>query len=433
MATSSRRVVVTGLGLCTPLGIGVRNVWQKLLNGQSGIVNLPKTEEYSGLPSQVVGRVPTGSGDAGLFQEQDWVSTAERRTMSLASVYALCVANEALRDSALDLPVNNSLCDRVGVSLGSCMPDLDEIVVSGNLVKEGKHRRVSPYFVPRILPNLPAGHVSMRFNLKGPNHAPSTACTTGLHAIEDAAMMIGRGMCDVMVAGGTDACVHPLAITGFCRAKALSTRFNSEPTKASRPFDLNRDGFVFGEGAGAVVLEELEHALKRNSKIYAEVLGYGSSADANHITAPLENGDGALRSMKSALKDARLTPMDIGHINVHATSTPLGDLAENSAIKSLFQDYSKKLLISATKSSIGHLLGAAGAVEAIFTILSVNEGIAPPTLNLEEKQEEFDLNYCELGASEWKAVTNQRRVALTNSFGFGGTNGTLCIGQYSHL
>ena len=423
-----RRVVVTGLGLCTPLGVGVKRVWQRLLERESGIVNLPDTKEYAGLPSQVVGIVPQGSQD-GEFQEDQWVSSSERRTMSLSSVYALCVADEALKDSNLNVPLTQPESNSVGVCIGSCMPDLQEIVTSGSLVLSGKHRRVSPYFVPRILPNLPAGHVSMRYNLRGPNHAPSTACTTGLHAIGDAAVSISRGLCDVMVAGGTDACIHPLAIAGFCRAKALSTKFNSDPTRASRPFDSKRDGFVFSEGAGVVVLEELDHALSRNCKIYAEILGYGSSADAHHITAPLESGEGAARSMVSALKDASLHPTDIGHINAHATSTPLGDLAENIAIKSVLGDHSSSILVSATKGSTGHLLAAAGSVEAIFAILAVNEGVVPPTINLEEKEQEFNLNYCESGPQEWKTIG--KRIALTNSFGFGGTNGTLCIGQYS--
>ncbi len=425
-----KRVVVTGLGLCTPLGTGVQKVWQKLLNCHSGIVNLPETEEYANLPSKVAGIVPVGKDD---FLESDWVTASERRTMSLASVYALCVTAQALRDACLDVPFKSgtSISNNTGVSIGSCMPDLQEIITSGNLVAAGKHRRVSPYFVPKILPNLPAGHVSMRYNLAGPNHAPSTACATGLHAIGDASTWISRGLCDIMVAGGTESCVHPLAITGFCRAKALSTKFNSFPAEASRPFDSKRDGFVFGEGAGVVVLEELEHALKRNCKIYAEVLGYGSSADAHHITAPMENGEGAARSMMSALKDAHLSPTAIGHVNAHATSTPLGDAAENAAIKSVFGRHSKELLISATKGSTGHLLAAAGSVETVFTVLAVSEGVAPPTINLEEKEDEFDLNYCESGPVDWTMADSKRRVALTNSFGFGGTNGTLCIGQYT--
>ena len=423
-----KRVVVTGLGLCTPLGVGVKRVWKKLLNGHSGIVSLPDTKEYAGLTSRVVGAVPVDA-DGG-FNESDWVTSSERRTMSLASVYALCVAKEALDDSSLKTPFKSPLSNSAGVTIGSCMPDLEEIVTAGNLHLEGKHRRVSPYFVPRILPNLPAGNVSIRYNLRGPNHAPSTACTTGLHAVGDAAQWISRGLSDVMVAGGTEACVHPLAIGGFCRAKALSTKFNSDPAKASRPFDAMRDGFVFGEGAGVVVLEELEHALKRNCKIYAEILGYGSSADGHHITAPLENGEGAVRSMDSALKDSVLNPTDIGHINAHATSTPLGDIAEHRAIKTVFGPHSKELLISATKGSTGHLLAAAGAVEAIFTILAVSEGQTPPTINLEQKEDEFDLNYCEFGPVDW--TSSKKRIALTNSFGFGGTNGTLCIGQYIH-
>ena len=426
----SRRVVVTGLGLCTPLGIGVKRVWRRLLEGQSGIVNLPKTKEYIGLPSQVVGRVPVGTGD-GEFDETNLVTSAEKRTMGLPSVYALCAAEEALTDSNLKIPFVDPVSHKVGVCIGACVADLQEIITSGIMVEKGKHHKVSPYFVPRFLSNLPAGYVSMRYNLKGPNHSPATACATGLHAIGDAAVLISRGLCNVVVAGATETCIHPLAIAGFCKTKALSTKFNSDPIKASRPFDSKRDGFVMSEGAGLVVLEELEHALSRRSKIYAEILGYGLSGDAYHLTAPLETGEGAARSMLSALKDAHLNTEDIGHINAHATSTLLGDSAENAAIKLVFGDHSANLYISANKGSVGHLLRASGSVEAIFTILAVSEGVAPPTINLDEKDDEFDLNYCESGPQEWRVTGEQRiRVALSNSFGFGGTNGTLCIGQY---
>ena len=423
-----RRVVVTGLGLCTPLGVGVKRVWRRLLEGHSGIVSLPKTKEYASLPSQVVGRVPVGSGD-GEFDEENWVTSAEKRTMGLPSVYALCAAEEALTDSSLEIPFVDPMSHKVGVCIGACVADLQEIITSGILVEEGKHHELSPYFALRYLSNLPAGYVSMRYNLKGPNHSPATSCATGLHAIGDAAVLISRGLCNVMVAGATETCIHPLAISGLCKTKALSTKYNSDPIKASRPFDSKRDGFVMSEGAGLVVLEELEHALSRRSKIYAEILGYGLSGNAYHVTAPSEKG--VARSMLSALKDAHLSPKDIGHINAHATSTLLGDSAENAAIKLVFNDHSANMFISANKGSIGHLLRAAGSVEAIFTILAVNEGVAPPTINLDEKEDEFDLNYCESGPQEWRVTGEQRiRVALSNSFGFGGTNGTLCIGQY---
>ena len=428
---AARRVVVTGLGLTTPLGVGVRKVWKRLLKGESGIINLPETQEYAGLPSQVVGRVPSGFGE-GEFNEDLWVTPAERRTMALSSVYALCTAKEALEDAKLSTQQKyGPESHTTGVIIGSCMPDLQEIITAGNFVAEGRYRKVSPYFVPKILCNLPAGHVSMKFNLKGPNHTPSTACTTGLHAIGDAAAMIARGVCDVMVAGGTEACINPISIAGFCRAKALSTKFNSDPMKASRPFDSKRDGFVMSEGCGLVVIEELEHAINRNATIYAEILGYGLSGDAHHITAPQEDGEGACRSMSSALRDARLDCTSVGHINAHATSTPVGDIAENRAIKSLFGKHSKRLLISANKGALGHLLGAAGSVEAIFAILAVYKGISPPTINLFEKDAEFDLNYCDNGPQDW--TDEKMRIAMANSFGFGGTNASLCIGEYNYV
>ena len=423
---ATKRVVVTGLGLCTPLGLGTRRVWQRLINGESGITSLQETPEYVDIPSKVVGLVPRGSRSEGHFNERDWVSTSERRQMALCSVYALAATDEAIKDAFKQDEIQSH---RTGVSIGSCMPDLEELVTAGDLLQGGKlYRRISPYFVPKILSNLPAGHVSMRYRLHGPNHCVSTACTTGLHTIGDAAMMIRRGACDVMVAGGTEACIHPVAFAGFCKAKALSTKHNSDPTKASRPFDSLRDGFVLSEGAGIVVLEELSHALQRNAHIYAELIGYGMSGDAHHITSPSEDGEGGASCMRAAIADAGIVPCDIGHVNAHATSTPVGDAVENRAIKMVFGERAKNLLISATKGSMGHLLGAAGSVEAIFTILAVNEGVVPPTLNLHHKDPEFDLNYCDNRSEKWSS--SKCRIALTNSFGFGGTNGSLCLAQY---
>ena len=421
-----RRVVVTGLGVCCPLGVGVRHVWKRLLEGHSGIVSLSNRPGFEQIPSRVVGLVPRGEGK-GEFNETDWVTPSQRKMMSLNSVFALCASTEALKDASWE-PISEDDRIKTGVTIGSCIAELEEVYQAGFLLKNGQYRRLSPYFIPRILTNMSAGHVSMRFNLQGPNHSVSTACTTGLHAIGDAACMIARGACDVMVAGGTEACIHPIAFAGFCRAKALSTKFNSEPHKASRPFDSDRDGFVLGEGAGIMILEELDHAQRRNAQIYAEILGYGMSGDAYHVTAPSEDGRGSQLCMRSALKDAGLAPESVGHINVHATSTPLGDSVENGAIKELFGSHSHNLLISAPKSSIGHLLGAAGSVEAIFAILAIKEGIVPPTLNLMNLTPEFDLNYVPHKPTKWESYPH-RRIALKNSFGFGGTNASLCIGE----
>lgn len=423
---SMRRVVVTGLGVCCPLGVGVRHVWRRLLEGHSGIVSLPNRPEFDQIPSRVVGLVPQGEGE-GEFNETDWVTPSQRKTMSLSSVFALCASMEALEDARWK-PQSEDDSVKTGVAIGSSIAELEELSQACFLLKNGQYRRLSPYLIPRALTNMSAGHVSMRFNLQGPNHSVSTACTTGLHAIGDAACMIARGACDVMVAGSTDALVHPIIFAGFCRAKALSTKFNSEPCKASRPFDSDRDGFVLSEGAGIVVLEELDHARQRNAQMYAEILGYGMSGDAHHITAPPEDGRGVQLCMRAALKDAGLVPKSVGHINTHATSTPLGDLVENRAIKELFGSHSHNLLISASKSSIGHLLGAAGSVEGIFAILAIKEGVVPPTLNLMNLAPEFDLDYVPHKPKRWESH-QRRRIALKNSFGFGGTNASLCVGE----
>ena len=420
----ARRVVVTGLGMCCPLGTGVPLVWRKLLNGESGITSLPKTPEFEQVPSQVAGFVPRGNGP-GEFQESDWVSPPERRSMSLASVYALCASSEALNDAGWK-PESEHDCKRTGVAIGSGQVNMTEVVKAGEQMANKQYRRITPYLIPLILTNMPCGEVSIRFGLLGPNHAVSTACATGAHAIGDAADMIRRDICDVMVAGGTEACVDPISMAGFCRAKALSTKFNSIPQLASRPFDAHRDGFVISEGAGVIILEELEHAKARNAEIYAEILGYGMAGDAYHITMP--SGIGAVRTMQSALNDAGLPPEAVGHVNAHATSTPIGDASENKALKNLFGEHAYKLLISAPKSCTGHLLGACGSVEAIFSILAVKHGIVPPTRNLEKVEPEFDLNYVPGQAEKWNSA--DRRVVIANSFGFGGTNASLCIGEY---
>lgn len=420
--------MVTGLGLCTPLGGCVDVVWRKLLQGQSGIRNLPDRPGFNVLPCQVAGFAPTDA----VQSLEGYVGKAELRTMSKDSVHSLGVVMEALRDARW-MPEDRTECDHLasGVSMGnggtSSIVDYLEV---GEMIAAGKYRKISPYLIPRLLPNMPAGNVSIQFKLKGPNHCVSTACSSGLHSIGDSTHMITRGACDVMVAGSADFSLNPIILAGFCRAKALATKFNREPQKASRPFDTRRDGFVPSEGAGAVILEELEHAQRRGAHIYAEIVGYGMSSDAHHITAPLEDGDGAVRAMAQALRDAELQPEAVGHVNAHATSTPIGDLAENNAIKRTFGNSSCDLPVYAPKGALGHLLGAAGTVEAIIAILSVQTGVIPPNVNLEAKSEEFSLNYVTGGPLEWGGKSGGPRVAVTNSFGFGGTNASICIRQY---
>jgi len=425
------RVVVTGLGICCPLGVGTHHVWKKLLQSGSGIVStndLPDSARYDPLPCKVVGIVPKGTNTWEL-SESDIVSTSERRTMSLNCVFALVAAKEALECSRLldVVSASHSLKHRTGVCIGTGMVDLEEIVQTGTMLNEGLYKKISPYFVPRILPNMAAGHVSIRYGLEGPNLSPSTACTTGLHAIGDSYRLIQRGVVDAMLCGGTEASVTPLGLAGFCKAKALSTKFNDEPQKASRPFDVKRDGFVMGEGAAVMLLESLDHALARNAEIYCEILGYGLSGDAHHLTAPEDSGRGAIACMKSALDDAKVKPDEIGYINAHATSTPLGDRIESAAIKKLFGKYSSMLYVSSTKGATGHLLGAAGSLEAAFTVLAVKYGVIPPTLNVESTEKEMDLDYVPQVSKQWDSSSD--RIALTNSYGFGGTNASLCIGQ----
>uniref|UniRef100_A0A2A4KA58 3-oxoacyl-[acyl-carrier-protein] synthase n=1 Tax=Heliothis virescens TaxID=7102 RepID=A0A2A4KA58_HELVI len=416
-APHKRRVVVTGLGVVSPLGTGTELVWQNILKGQCGIVAL-EGNEYSKLPCRVAGLIPSEKND----EVAKALSKSNLKSMAPATCLALVATAEALADAKWS-PKSEHDKEATGVAIGMGMIDLKDVCDTNDALKVG-YNKVSPFFVPRILPNMAAGHISIKYGFRGPNHAVSTACATGAHSVGDAFRFIRNGDADVMVCGGAEACISPLAIAGFSRLRALSTSFNDEPAKASRPFDKRREGFVMGEGAAILVLEEYQHALDRNAKMYAEILGYGLSGDASHITAPRDDGSGAVLSMKRALRDGCIDKDKVTHINAHATSTPVGDGIESTAIKTLFENHSSNILVSSTKGAHGHLLGAAGNLEAIFTILACHHGVVPPTINLEEPVD--DLNYV---ANEPKPWNTDRRIALKNSFGFGGTNATLCIGQ----
>jgi 3-oxoacyl-[acyl-carrier-protein] synthase II len=416
-----RRVVVTGVGLVTPLGVGAEHVWKRLIAAESGIRAI-QNFDVSDLPSKVAGQVPRGETAAGAFNADDWVPPKDQRKMDEFIVFAMAAAEQAVKDSGWK-PQDAEAHERTGVMIGSGIGGLPGITEGALTVHEKGPRRLSPFFIPSNLINLASGHVSIRYGFKGPNHAVVTACSTGAHAIGDAARIIMWEDADVMVAGGTEAAVCRIGIAGFAASRALSTAFNDEPPRASRPWDQARDGFVMGEGAGVVVLEELEHAKKRGAKIYAELIGYGMSGDAHHITAPAEDGDGAFRAMRNALKRAGIAKEQIDYINAHGTSTPLGDEIELGAVKRLFGDHTYKLSMSSTKSSIGHLLGAAGSTEAIFSILAMRDSIVPPTLNLENPSPNCDIDLVPLRAKERKV-----RYALSNSFGFGGTNASLIFG-----
>lgn len=413
-----RRVVVTGIGLVTPLGVDAEKVWKRLLAAESGIRGI-QSFDVSDLPSKIAGIVPRGETSSGNFNPDDWVDRKDQRKMDTFILFAISAAAQAVEDSGWK-PTDEEGQERTGVLIGSGIGGLPEINDGALTLQEKGPRRISPFFIPSALINLASGHVSIRYGFKGPNHAVVTACSTGAHAIGDAARMIALDDADVMVAGGTEAAVCRLGVAGFAAARALSTGFNDTPERASRPWDKGRDGFVIGEGAGIVVLEEYEHAKKRGAKIYAEVIGYGMSGDAYHITAPSEDGNGAYRAMRNALKRARLDPEDIDYINAHGTSTPLGDEIELGAVKRLFGGQAYKLSMSSTKSAIGHLLGAAGSVEAIFSMLALRDQVVPPTLNLENPSDGCDID---LVAKEAKERPVRR--ALSNSFGFGGTNASL--------
>jgi 3-oxoacyl-[acyl-carrier-protein] synthase II len=413
-----RRVVVTGMGVVTPLGIGIEHVWKRLLAGESGIGAI-QSFDVSDLPAKIAGQIPQGTKADGTLDLNEWMPAKDQRKMDRFIQLALVAAAEAVEDSGWTPEDEEARC-ATGVMIGSGIGGLQTIFDASQQVIEGKARRLSPFFIPSALINLASGHVSIKYGFKGPNHSVVTACATGVHAIGDAARLIAFGDADVMVAGGSEAAVCTLGIAGFCASRALSTGFNDTPARASRPWDRDRDGFVMGEGAGVLVLEEYEHAKKRGATVYAEVAGYGMSGDAHHITAPAEGHDGAFRAMKAALKNGGVTPDQIGYINAHGTSTPLGDDLELQAVERLFGDAARGVAMSSTKSAIGHLLGAAGAVEAVFSILAVRDDVAPPTLNLDAPSQESVIDRVAHTAQDRKI-----EVALSNSFGFGGTNASI--------
>lgn len=404
---TKRRVVVTGLGLITPVGIGVAESWANIINGQSGIGKITKFD-CSAFPSQVAGEVKN-------FDPLAYIPPKDARRMDTFIQFGIAAGMEAFKDSGIE--VNDSNSERIGVSVGSGIGGINLIESTGEVFDEGGVRKVSPFFIPGTIINMISGNLSIMLNLKGPNVSIVTACTTGTHSIGDAARMIEYGDADVMLAGGSESAITELSVAGFSSAKALSSR-NDDPKTASRPWDRDRDGFVIGEGAGVMVLEEYEHAKQRGAKIYAELSGYGMSADAYHITAP--NMDGPRRSMVNALKNAHVNTDNVQYINAHGTSTPLGDLNETNAIKASFGNYAKKLVVNSTKSMTGHLLGGAGGIESVFTVLAIHNQISPPTINIFNQDPECDLDYCANEARPMKI-----EVALKNNFGFGGTNGSL--------
>ncbi len=417
-----RRVVVTGLGLVTPLGTGVDESWNNLIEGRSGIRRLMRME-VSDLPSQIGGQVlrpedPVVDGVTP-FEAEDWMPKKDLKKVDDFITYAMAATTQAVEDAGWT-PEDETALERTGVLIGSGIGGLQEIYNGSIVLHERGPRRLSPFFIPAALINLASGHVSIKYGFKGPNHAVVTACSTGAHAIGDATRLIMLGDADVMVAGGAEAPICRLGVAGFCAARALSTGFNDTPEKASRPWDEGRDGFVMGEGAGIVVLEELEHARQRGATIYGELVGYGLSGDANHITAPADDGNGGFRAMRNALQRAGIAPEDIGYINAHGTSTPLGDEIELGSVKRLFGDHANSVSMSSTKSAIGHLLGAAGSVEAIFSLLAIKHGVMPPTLNLDNPSPGCDMDLVPHQAKERKLD-----YVLSNSFGFGGTNASL--------
>jgi 3-oxoacyl-[acyl-carrier-protein] synthase II len=413
-----RRVVVTGLGLVTPLACGTEQTWQRLRSGESGIKRIEKFD-VSDIPCQIAGQVPRGDGANGSFNPDDWMEPKEQRKVDDFIVFAMAAAAQALNDAGWH-PRQYEDQIASGVLIGSGIGGVEGIAETALVLRDRGPRRVSPFFIPGRLINLASGYVSIAHSLKGPNHAVVTACSTGAHAIGDAGRLIALGDADVMVAGGTESPINRISLAGFAACRALSTGFNDTPERASRPYDRDRDGFVMGEGAGAVVLEEYEHAQRRGARIYGELIGYGLSGDAYHITAPAEDGDGAFRCMSAAIRRAGVSPSDIDYINAHGTSTPLGDEIELKAVERLVGNAGGNIAMSSTKSSIGHLLGAAGAVEAIFCLLAMRDGVVPPTLNLDNPSVATSIDLVPHTARQRPV-----EVALSNSFGFGGTNASL--------
>jgi 3-oxoacyl-[acyl-carrier-protein] synthase II len=415
-----RRVVVTGLGMVTPLGCGVEPTWQRLLAAESGVKRIEKFE-VSDITSQIAGQIPRGDGSNGTFNPDQWMEPKEQRKVDDFIVYAMCAATQALDDAGWH-PRQYEDQITSGVLIGSGIGGVEGIAETAIVLRDKGPRRVSPFFIPGRIINLASGYVSIAHSLKGPNHAVVTACSTGAHAIGDAGRLIGLGDADIMVAGGTESPINRISVAGFAACRALSTGFNNTPERASRPYDRDRDGFVLGEGAGAVVLEEYEHAKQRGARIYGELIGYGLSGDAYHITAPAEDGDGAYRCMQAAMRRAGISAGQIDYINAHGTSTPLGDEIELKAVERLVGNAAGHIAMSSTKSSIGHSLGAAGAVEAIFCLLAIRDQVVPPTINLDNPSV----------ATAIDLVPHQARkrpvnIALSNSFGFGGTNASLIL------
>ncbi len=411
---SKRRVVITGLGIVSPVGIGVDESWANLSAGRSGITRITRFDA-SAFSSQVAGEVKG-------FDVTNYLPAKDARRMDVFIHYGIAAAMEAFKDSGITVTEENA--EMIGVNIGSGIGGLPAIEETHNTYLAGGPRKISPFFIPGTIINMISGHLSIMYGLKGPNLAMVTACTTATHCIGSSARMIEYGDADVMIAGGSESTVCPLAVGGFSAARALSTR-NDDPATSSRPWEIGRDGFVLGEGAGVLVLEELEHAKARGAKIYAELSGFGMSADAYHMTAPCEDGEGAARCMKHAIRNAGLNPEDVDYVNAHGTSTPLGDIAETVALKRYFGDHAKKVAISSTKSMTGHLLGAAGGIEAVFSALSIHHQVAPPTINLFEQDPQCDLDFVPNTAREMKID-----VAISNSFGFGGTNGTIVFRKY---
>ncbi len=415
-----RRVVVTGMGMVSPLGCGVETTWQRILQGKSGARRI-ETFDVSDLPAKVACQVPRGDGTDGTFNPDQWMEPKDQRKVDDFIIFAMAAARQALDDANWHPATEDERC-ATGTLIGSGIGGLSGIADTAILLKERGARKVSPFFIPGRLINLASGYVSIEHGLKGPNHSVVTACSTGAHAIGDASRLIALGDADVMVAGGTESPICRIGMAGFCAARALSTGFNETPERASRPYDKDRDGFVMGEGAGILVLEAYEHAKARGARIYAEVTGYGLSGDAYHITSPSPDGDGGFRSMSAAMKRAGISAADIDYINAHGTSTQVGDEIELGAVERLLGNAASKVSMSSTKSSIGHLLGAAGAVEAIFSILAIRDNIAPPTINLENPSVETAIDLVPHAPRK-----REINVALSNSFGFGGTNASVIL------